>query len=111
MRMVIFAHDSDRRDDFDFPTDNFFKVVIFHNPLHMAFLFHSLYIMLGFVRNIKIFCLDDLFWFQGLLKQGYSSRKLQTTFRNFYGRHTDLVHKLDTCVSHMLKGLFTNSDI
>ena len=47
-----------------------------------------------------------------LLKQGYSSRKLQTTFRKFYDRHTDLlVHKFDTSVSHMLKDLFTNCDI
>ena len=44
-----------------------------------------------------------------LLKQIslYSSRKLQTTFRKFYGRHTDIVHKFYTSVLHMLKGLFT----
>ena len=41
-----------------------------------------------------------------LLKQGYSSRKLQTTFRKFDGHQADLVHKFDTSVSHMLKGLF-----
>ena len=35
-----------------------------------------------------------------LLKQGHSS---WTTFRNFYGRHADLVHTFDTLVSHMLK--------
>ena len=46
-----------------------------------------------------------------ILKQGCSLRKLQTTFRNFYGRHTDLVHKFDKSVSHMLNGLFTNCDI
>ena len=46
-----------------------------------------------------------------LLKQGYSSRKLQTTFRRLYGRHTDLVHKYVTSVAHILKGLFTNCDI
>ena len=49
-----------------------------------------------------------------LLKQGYSSRKLRATLRKFYGRH-DLVHKFDTSVSHMLKGLqgfvLTNCDI
>ena len=28
-----------------------------------------------------------------LLKQGYSSKKLQTIFRKLYGRYTDLVHK------------------
>ena len=37
-----------------------------------------------------------------LLNQGYSSR---TTFRKFYGRHTDLVHKFNTSVSHMLNDL------
>ena len=46
-----------------------------------------------------------------LLKQGYSSRKLLTTFRKLYGRHADLVHKFDTSVSHMLKGLFTNCEL
>ena len=46
-----------------------------------------------------------------LLKQGYSSRKLQIIFRKFYVRHIDLVHKFDTSVSHMLNGLFTNCDI
>ena len=44
------------------------------------------------------------------LKQGCSSRKLQATFRQFYGRHTHLVHKFDTSLSHMLEGLFTNCD-
>ena len=46
-----------------------------------------------------------------LFKQGYSSRKLQTTFRKFYGRHTNLIHKFDTSVSHMLNDLFTDCDI
>ena len=34
---------------------------------------------------------------------GYSSRKLQNTFRIFYGRRTNTVHKFDTSVSHILK--------
>ena len=46
-----------------------------------------------------------------LLKQGYSSQKLQTTFRKYYSPHTDLVHTFDTSVSHMLNGLFTICDI
>ena len=46
-----------------------------------------------------------------LLKQGYSSQKNQTTFRKFNGRHTDLIHKFDTSVQHMLNGHFTNCDI
>ena len=33
------------------------------------------------------------------------------TFLKFCGRHTDLVHKFETTVSHMLNGLFTNCDI
>ena len=43
-----------------------------------------------------------------LLKQGYF---LRTTFRKFYGHHTDLVHKLDTSVSHMFNDMFTDCDI
>ena len=45
-----------------------------------------------------------------LLKQGYSSRKLQTTVRKLDGRQTFLVQKFDTSVSHMLKDLFANCD-
>ena len=33
------------------------------------------------------------------------------TFWKLYVRHTDLLHKLDTFVSHKLKGLFTKCDI
>ena len=33
------------------------------------------------------------------------------TSNYFYGYHTDLVHKFDTSVSHMLNGLFTSCDI
>ena len=39
------------------------------------------------------------------------SKLLKTTFRKFYGRHTDLVHKFDTSVLHMLNGLFTSCDM
>ena len=49
------------------------------------------------------FLLSGSILVQKLLNQGYSSWKNQTTFRKFYGRHTDLVHKFDTFVSHMLK--------
>ena len=56
----------------------------------------NLYVFTFMLSNIT--CLK-------LLKHGYSSWKFQTTFRKFYGRHTDLVHKFDTSVSHMLKGL------
>ena len=69
------------------------------------------------IRYARVCSKYEDFLFRGsiliskLLKQGYSSRKLQTNFRKFYGRHTHLVHKFDTSVSHMLKGLFTNCDI
>ena len=46
-----------------------------------------------------------------LLKQAYSSQKLQTTVRKFDGRHTDLpCSQFDTSVSHILKDLFANCD-
>ena len=93
----------DKRDDFDFPIVNVpCLAVIFQNPLHMVFLFHSWYVMLGFRGSILV---------SKLLKKGYYSWKLQTTFWKFYGRHTDLLHKFDTFVSHILNGLFTNCDI
>ena len=43
-----------------------------------------------------------------LVNRDILSRKLQTTFRKFYGHHADFVHKVDTSVSRMLNGLFTN---
>ena len=36
-----------------------------------------------------------------LLKQLYSSWKLQTIFRNVYGRHTDLDNKFYTSMSRI----------
>ena len=69
------------------------------------------------IRYAQVCSAYEDFLFRGsimvskLLKQGYSSRKLQTTFRKLYGRQTDLVHKFDTSVSHMLKDFFTNCDI
>ena len=44
-----------------------------------------------------------------LLRPVYSSRKIHTTFRKFYGHHTNIVHKFDTSVSHMLKSLSCES--
>ena len=79
------------------------------HPLHMVFLFHSWYVMLGFVQNMKIFGSEDLFWFQSYWSRDILHGKLQTTFRKFYGRHT--WSKFDTSVPHMLKGLFTNCDV
>ena len=77
----------------------------------MVFLFHSWYVMLGLVRNMKIFCSEDLFWFQS-----YWSRDiLHGNFRLVFGNYIDVIQTLFTnltpLVSHMLNGLFTNCDI
>ena len=48
--------------------------------------------MLWFVRNMKIFCLEDLFWFQS-----YWSRDiLHGNFRLFYGNYMVVIHTVFT---------------
>ena len=42
----------------------------------------------------------------GLLGQGYNRFKLITTFKKFYGRHSDLIGKFQLSVTHMVTGLF-----
>ena len=99
----------DECDDFDFPIVNFLYLssIIPESPAYDVFVAQLICnTVLGFVKNMKMFCL-----FSKLLKQGYSSRKLQTTLRKLYGRHTDFVHKCDASMSHMLNDLFTNCDI
>ena len=110
--MVNFSQDYDKRDDFDFPIDNFpyLSSNIPESTVHGV-------LVSQLIRCARVCSKYENVLFRGsilvskLLKQGYSSRKLQTTFRKCYGRHTDLVHKFDTAVSHMLNGLFTNCDI
>ena len=69
------------------------------------------------IRYARVCSKYEDFLFRGsilvsrLLKQEYSSQKLQTTFQKLYGCHVDLVHKFETSVPHMFKGLFTNFDI
>ena len=58
----------------------------------MVFLFRSWYVML---------------WVSKLLKREYSSWKLHTTFRKFYGRHTDIVHKFVRKCSLFLEHLLS----
>ena len=107
MRMVNFSHDSyDKCDDFDFIIVNF--PYLSSNPLHMVFFVSQL------IRYARVGSKYEDFLFRGsilvskLLKQGYSSR---TTFRKFYGRQTNIVHKFDTSVSHMFNDMFTDCDI
>ena len=63
---------------------------------------------------MKIFCLEDLFWFQSYWVRDINifMKTFVITLRKWYGRHamhTELVHKCDTSISHnMLKGLLPN---
>ena len=58
------------------------------------------------IRYARIVSIYEDFLFRGsilfskLLKDGYSSRKLQTTFRKLYGCYTYLVPKFDTSVTY-----------
>ena len=57
--------------------------------------------------NMKIFLFGGSILISKLLKQGFSTQKLETTFINLYGPHTDLIHKFYTSVLHMLKALLS----
>ena len=101
----------DKRDDFGFPIVNFpyLSSNILESPTYGV-------IVSQLIRYARGCSKYNYFLFRGsilvskLLKQRYSSRKLQI-FRTLYGSDIDLVRKRDTSVSHMLKGLFTNCDI
>ena len=92
-RMVHFSHNYDKRDEFDFPKVNlpYLSSKIPESPAYGLFISQLIRYARLFFLNMKIFSSGNLFWFQKLLKQGYSSRKHQTTFQKFHGRHTDLV--------------------
>ena len=112
MRMVNFTRDSMASVMTDFPTVHFpyLSSNITESPAYGVFASQL-------IRYARVCSKYEDFLFRWsilvskLLKQGYSSRKLQTTFWKFYGRHIYIGHKFDTSVSHMLKGLFTNCDI
>ena len=97
----------DKRDDFDLPIVNFpyLNSKIPESPEYYVFVSQL-------TRYARVCSKYVDFLFRGsilvskLLRQGYSSWKLKTTFRKFYCHHTDIVHKLYTSVSHMLKGLW-----
>ena len=86
MRMVNFSHDSvyDKRDDFDFPIVNFpyLSSNIPESPAYGVFVSQL-------IRYARVCSKYEDILFRGyilvskLLKQGYSARKLQTTFRKF----------------------------
>ena len=71
------------------------------------YIFHCWYVMLGLVWNMKIFCSEDLFWFQS-----YWSRNIfHINFRLLFGISMVIIQTLFTnFVSHMLNGLFINCD-
>ena len=73
----LFTRLYDKRDDFDFLMVNFpYKVVIFQNPLHMVFLFDTLCSGL----KMKIFCAEDLFWFQSYWSRDILHENLRLLF-------------------------------
>ena len=76
----------------------------------MVFLFHSWYVMLGFCSKYEDFLFrEDLFWFQSYWSRDILRGNFCLLFGNYIIFITDIVHKIDTSVSHiMLKGLFTN---
>ena len=103
--MVNFAHDSMTSVITDFPIVNFpyLSSNIPESHAYGVFVSHL-------IRYARVCLKYEDFLFRGsilvskLLKQGYSSRKLQTTFRKLYGHHTYIVHKFDTSVSHNVEG-------
>ena len=62
------------------------------------------------VQFVMLFCRCVLVC-GGLIVDGMCCLVVCMWVYKLYGRHRDLVHKFDTYVSHMLKGLFTNCDI
>ena len=112
MRMVNFSHDYMTSAMTDFPIVNFpyLSSNIPESPIYGIFI--SMLIRCARVcSKYKDFLFRGSILVSKLLKQGYYSRKRQTTFWKCYGRHTYLVHKFDTVVSHMLNGLFTSYDL
>ena len=93
MRIVNFSHDSVTSVMTLISVQSKFHiyVVLLQNPLHMVFLFHSWYIMLGFIRNM-IFCSEDLFWFQSY----WSRAILHENFRLLFGNYMVVIHTLFT---------------
>ena len=108
----LFTRLYDKRDDFDFPIVNFpyLSSDIPESPAYGVFV-SQLILYAQVCSKFEDFLFRGSILVSKLLKQRYSSHKLQTTLWKFYGRHTDIVHKCDTSVSHMLHGLFTNYDI
>ena len=66
----------------------------------MVFLFHSWYIILGFIRNMKICFFRGAILVSKILRQGYSSPKLQTTSGKYMAVIQTLFTKL-TLLCHI----------
>ena len=68
------------------------KIYIFCFVISLVFLFYSWYVILGCVRNMMIFCSEDLFWFQI-----YWSRDiLHRNFRLLFGNSMVVIQTLFT---------------
>ena len=63
---IFYTRLHDKRDVFDFTMVNFPYISrnIPESPAHGVFDLRLIYVMLGYVWNMKTFCSEDLFWFQ-----------------------------------------------
>ena len=92
----LFTQLYDKREDFDFPRVNFpyLSSNIPESPAYGVFVSQ---LVLGFVRNMKIFCSEDLFWFQS-----YWCRDiLHGNFRLLFGNSMIVIQTLFTNLTLM----------
>ena len=97
----------DKRDDFNFNIVNFpfLSSNIPQSPAYGVYV--SQLICYACASSAYIdFLVRSLLLTNKLLGQGYNRFKLITTFKKFYGRHYDLIGKLQHSVTHMVTDLF-----
>ena len=70
----------------------------------VVLMFHSRYIMLRYVRNIKMLSAEHLFWLLSYWVRDIRHGHFRLVFPKLHGRHGYLVNTFATSVSHMLKG-------
>ena len=97
----------DKRDDFTFHIDNF-PFLSSNIPLSPAYgVYVSQLIRYARASSAYIdFLVRSRLLTNKLLGQGYKRFKLITTFKQFYGRHYDLIGKFQHSVTHMVTDLF-----
>jgi hypothetical protein len=98
----------DKRDDFDFPIVNF-PFMCSNIPQAPAY---GVYVsqLIRYARACSMyhdFLARSQLLPSKLMRQGYSTSRLKTAFRNCYGRHNVLVCKYKTSVSDIIADIFT----